>query len=344
MRAGGEIMRFWVVLFLTFMGVAPLWGGDTLELFVVDTEGGKALIVVTPERESLLVDAGYPRNDERDTDRIVAAAEAAGVKRFDVIVATHYDLDHSGNVARVDARIPGQVFVDHGAPMAEAAASESLKSYVAAIGSRRRLSLKPGETLPLTGVRITVVSSAGAVLAQPLAGAGAPNRFCSAGVVDAKGAADESENAGSLGLLYEFGRFRMLDLADLLVRQERELVCPVDRVGTIDLFMVSHHGFKVSNSATLVHALRPRAAIMNNGPRKGGEVEVLDILRASPGLEDLWQMHSSPSAGGKNAPEALIANLQEDCGARLIRVSARRDGSFTVTNARNGFSKTYGSN
>lgn len=330
-----------MALLLTFLGVANLRAADTLEMFVVDTEGGKALIVLTPKGESLLVDAGYPTADDRDTNRIVAAATAAGIKRFDYIVATHYDVDHAGNVARVDARIPGRVFVDHGAAMPDAVHDEAYLSYVKAIGSRRRLSLKPGDAIPLKGVRVTVVTSAGAALSRSLDRAGAPNALCGSVASDTKAVADTSENAGSLGLVYEFGRFRMVDLADLLVVGEQALMCPVNRIGTVDLLMVSHHGFGISNSPLFVHAVRPKVAIMNNGPRKGGEPEVFDVLKGSPGLKDLWQMHASPAAGAKNAPEALIANPQADCAAKLIHVSARRDGSFTVTNSRNGYSKTY---
>jgi hypothetical protein len=133
----------------------------------------------------------------------------------------------------------------------------------------------------------------------------------------------------------------MLDLADLLSWVEYDLVCPRNLVGTVDLFMVSHHGLKVSNAKFLVHAVRPRVAIMNNGARKGGEPETLDVLHSSPGFQDLWQLHYSVAGGQKNAPADFIANLQEPCEAKLIKLTVRRDGAFTVTNTRNGFSKTY---
>jgi competence protein ComEC len=218
---------------------------------------------------------------------------------------------------------------------------QSYLTYVKAIGERPRLSPKPGDVIPLKGVQVTVLSAGGAALSQALKGAGAPNRRCSGAAPLARPVADTSENSGSLGLLYEFGRFRMIDLADLLVAGERALMCPVNRIGSVDLLMVSHHGFGISNSPLLVHSLRPRVAIMNNGPRKGGEPGVFDVLKASPGLQDLWQLHASPLAGARNSAEELIANLQEPCGAKLIHVSARRDGSFIVTNSRNGYSKTY---
>jgi beta-lactamase superfamily II metal-dependent hydrolase len=330
-----------ISFFLATATLGPLRAADTLDFYVIDTEGGKAVIVVPPGGETMLVDAGYPTLDNRDTNRIVAAGQALGITRFDYMVATHYDMDHAGNIPSVDAKIPGRTFVDHGAILPTANAQnkrEFYEPYLKAIGGRPRLIVHPGDTIPLKGVRITVVSAGGEVLAQPLPGAGQHNEFAG----DAKPEPlDIYDNAASVGLLYEFGKFRLLDLADLLQRVEYKLMVPDNRVGTVDVFMVSHHGFKVSNSRLLVHALRPKVAIMNNGPRKGGEPQVFDVLQGSPGFQDLWQLHFSPAAGRKNAPVDFIANPDAACEAKLIKVSACRDGSFTVTNTRNNFSKTY---
>jgi beta-lactamase superfamily II metal-dependent hydrolase len=331
-----------VLLCTLLLSTSTFRAADTLDVYVLDTEGGKALVVQSPDGETLLVDAGYPTPDERDTKRVVAAAQSLGIKQFDFILATHHDVDHVGNILNVDARIPGRVFIDHGEPLPTATAQSVRQDYVAyvkCIGDRKRMIVKPGDTLPMKGVQITVVSSAGEALSRPLPGAGQPNEFCA----DAKpGTADTWDNAGSVGLLYQFGSFRMLDLGDLLQSIEYKLVCPTNLVGTVDLFMVSHHGFKVSNSRMLVHAVHPRAAIMNNGHRKGGEPQVLDILKSSPGFLDLWQLHFAPDAGDKNAPADFIANPDARCEAKMIKVSAKRDGTFTVTNLRNNFSKTYG--
>ena len=143
------------------------------------------------------------------------------------------------------------------------------------------------------------------------------------------------------------------DLADLTKGMEYSLMCPNNRVGTVDLFIVSHHGYNMSNSPALVHALHPRAAIMPNGAKKGGEAAAWQTIRSSPGLEDLWQMHYTVDVGAENnAPEQFIANPQKEPDPKCfgtvlgdqgkwIGVSAQSDGTFTVTNSRNGFSKTY---
>ena len=314
---------------------------DTLDFYVIDTEGGKAVIIQTPGGEAMLIDAGNPTRDGRDTKRIVMMAQSMGIKQFDYILATHYDGDHVANITNVDAQIPGRVFVDHGEILSTATARgerQNYEAYLKMVGDRKRLSVKPGDTIPLKGVEMTVVTAAAEVLLKPLPGGGQPNEFCAGAQAEP---IDDWDNAGCVGLFCQFGKFRMLDLADLLQMVECKLMCPTNLVGTVDLFMVSHHGLKLSNSKMLVHAVHPKVAIMANGPRKGGDPAVLDILKSSPGMLDLWQSHFSPSAGDKNAPVDFIANLEAPCEGKTIKVSARSDGTFTVTNLRNGFSRTY---
>lgn len=317
-------------------------GADTLDIHIIDTEGGKAVIIRSPEGETLLIDGGYPTSDNRDTSRIVDMATSLGIKQFDYVVATHYDTDHSANIASVDARIPCKVFIDHGDPLVTQnprMRQSNYDPYVKAIGDRKRISVKPGDTIPLKGVKITVVAAGGEAISSALPGAGQPNALCEGAVRSTR--TDTDDNAGSVGLLFEFGKFRMLDLADLLQAVEWKLVCPNNLIGTVDLFMVSHHGYNYSNSKVLVHALHAKAAIMNNGGSKGASPDVLDIVKTAPGLVDLWQMHYSKSAGDKNVAEDFIANPKDPCEGKTIRVSAQKDGIFTITNLRNNFAKTY---
>ncbi len=318
---------------------------SSLDIHVIDTCGGKAVIINSPDGKTMLIDAGYPRPDNRDTNRVIKTAESLGIKQFDYVVATHYDADHSGNIPSVDTIIPGKVFIDHGEPYPTATQRNNEQfydPYVKAIGERKRLLAKPGDTIDMGDLKITVVTSGGKVIDKPLPGAGRPNKFCEG--ITRPEYQDAYDNAGSVGMLFEFGKFRMLDLGDLLSPVEYDLMCPDNKIGKVDLFMVSHHGFKVSNSKFLIHAIAPKVAIMNNGSRKGGEPEVFDILKSSPGIEDLWQLHLSTSAGEKNAPEDLIANpvkSDRDCQGHSMKVSVQPDGTFTVTNLRNNFTKTY---
>jgi beta-lactamase superfamily II metal-dependent hydrolase len=290
--------------------------------------------------------------DDRDTDRIIEVVKLAKVKQIDYLVVTHYDNDHVGNVPRLVAKLPVPVraFVDHGPPVTENKATQELyNAYLAAIGKAKRITVKPGDTIPMKGLDVRVVTSAGKTITDALTGAGASNQFCGA----APDKPERGENPASVGLVFTYGQFRMIDLADLTKGMEYSLMCPNNRVGTMDLFIVSHHGYSMSNSPGLVHALHPRAAIMPNGAKKGGEAAAWEIIRSSPGLEDLWQMHYTVDVdAAHNAPEQFIANPQKEPDpkcfgtvlgdqANWIGVSAQSDGTFTVTNSRNGFSKTY---
>jgi competence protein ComEC len=185
-----------------------------------------------------------------------------------------------------------------------------------------------------------VVISNEAVISKPLAGAGQPNAACPA---TAPPSIRNDDNGSSIGALWQFGKFRMADLGDLLQWTEIKLMCPNNPMGTVDLFMVNHHGLDRSNSPAMVHGLQPKVAIVNNGERKGISPDVAKTLRSSPGIQDIWQLHYSTTAGPElNAPEQFLANMKaQDCQGYAIKISARRDGSFTVTNARNNFSKTY---
>ncbi|MBN2180923.1 MAG: MBL fold metallo-hydrolase [Sedimentisphaerales bacterium] len=336
-------MKALFICVLPLLLVSVVSAADTFDIYVLDTEGGKAVILTTPQGQTMLIDAGYPTRNDRDTNRIVEAAQALKIKEFDYIVATHYDADHAGNVPNLAARIPAKVYIDHGEVLPGANERDKknfYEPYINFVADKKRMKVKPGDEIPMKDLKIMVVSSGGKAITEPLPGAGQPNElFADTTRPDIT---DVYDNAGSVGLLFEFGSFRMLDLADQLQPGEYDLVYPNNLIGKVDLFMVSHHGFKVSNSKILIHTIRPKVAVMNNGPRKGGEAEVFDVLTSSPGFEDLWQLHYAERAGKeKNRPEQFIANIESPCQAKMIKISAQRDGAFTVTNTRNDFSKTY---
>lgn len=199
--------------------------------------------------------------------------------------------------------------------------------------------VKPGDTIPIKGLTIQVLTAAGEVLPSPLASAGQPNPFCAA---SAKKEDDSTENARSTGVLVTYGSFRFIDLGDLTWNKELALMCPNNPIGTVDVYLTSHHGLNQSGSPALVQALHPKVAIMNNGARKGGNPDAWQIVKDSPGLEDLWQLHYA-MAGGKehNAPDTFIANVDEFCEGKYLELTAQSNGSFTVLNSRNKFSKAY---
>ena len=319
---------------------SPAPHSEELDIYFVDVEGGQATLIVTPEGESMLVDSGSPGFEGRDIGRILQAAQLAGLKQLDYMLVTHYHLDHAGAVPELAERIPIVTFVDHGPNQEETeSAAELYENYRQVRARARHLLVAPGDEIPLKGAEVTVVSAAGKALSSPLEGAGGENPLCPSAE---RKEDDSSENAQSVGFVLEFGRFRFIDLGDLTWNKELELACPSNLIGDVDVYLTTHHGLPSSGPRALVHALRPRVAVMNNGATKGGHPDSWQVVRDSPRLQDLWQLHYSVAASqAANSPPEYLANLEDDHKGSWIKLSARRDGSFTVTNSRNGFQKEY---
>jgi len=333
-------MRTTITTLLVLLLCAPARAARTLQVYFIDVEGGQATLFVSPSGESLLVDTGWPDAGGRDADRIVSAAHLAGVKQIDFLVVTHYHMDHVGGVPQLAARIPIRTCVDHGPSVESGAEADQLVSaYLSVRAKATHLLAKPGDLLPIRGIKVQVLTAAGDEISNPLPGAGAPNPLCAG--ARRKGD-DPSENARSIGLLITYGKFRIIDLGDLTWNKELGLACPDNKIGAVDVYLSTHHGLDASSAPPLVHALHPLVAIMNNGAKKGGSPEAWQTMHSSPGLEDIWQLHYALEAGkANNAPEAFIANLEENCQGNWIKLSAEPDGKFTVTNGRNGKTKAY---
>jgi len=313
--------------------------GPPLHVTFIDVEGGQATLLVTASGEAMLIDAGYQGFNDRDADRIAAEARRAGVSRIDHMVVTHYHRDHVGGVPALAARIPIGTFVDHGPSVEKGEQPDALfGAYQTVRQKGRHILVKPGDRLPIAGLDVWIVSSAGELLRQPLPDAGDANPLCSGFSAQED---DPSENARSVGMMIGYGRFRLLNLGDLTWNKEHSLACPRDLLGPVDVYLTTHHGTPSSGPAVLVHAVAPRAAVMNNGSKKGGSPQAWKIVRTSPRLEDFWQLHYAADAGpDHNVDEKFIANPDEST-AHAIRLTAYHDGRFSITNARNGHSVEY---
>lgn len=316
----------------------------------------------------MLLDAGPP--GQVYTDRILAAMQAAGVKQIDYFLVSHYHWDHFGTIADLAERVPVRRYVDHGPNVEHDRSPEFYRAwgiskahpdydrYVKARDKGEHFVPAPGDPIPVEGIGVRVVSSGGKVLVDPLEGGGAPNPAC---WVTSQRIENEVEDGQSLGVLINFGKFRFIDLGDLTWNISYRLFCPTNKVGPVDVYMMTHHGLSLdkeavgealwsaaSDSPAEVYGLHPRVAVLSAGEDYVGRTstpEAWQTVHLSPGLEDIWQLHEQ-AQGGKdnNSPEPLIACYNVvDCrsAAYWIKVSAEQDGAFTVTNNRNGFSKRY---
>ncbi|MDQ1471530.1 MAG: competence protein ComEC [Bryobacterales bacterium] len=364
----------------------------TLDIYFIDVEGGHSTLYVSPAGEAMLIDTGSP--GPRDADRIMDVIKAAGVTQIDQMILTHYHGDHVGGLEELAKRIPIKHYIDHGPSIEEKEQVAGFQKMYAELHAKAtRMVAKPGDKIPFAGTSVVVVTSAGKALKTPIAGApgaGKPNPACT-GFTPRDESHVDPDNPQSVGIVMAYGRFRTVNLGDFTWNVEPELMCPNNPIGTVDLYLTSHHGIDQSGSAALVHGLQPRVAIMHNSTRKGGAVQTMQVLHSSPGLEDVWQLHWAYAAGlEQNSPGLFIANVEDSAtianvltnppptfgqgrgfglapstgpaagpppaaapagraggrGAHTgpafwIKVSAKPDGSFTVTNTRNSFSKTY---
>ena len=328
----------------------PVQAPGTIELYFIDTEGGQSVLLVSPSngilgaRETLLIDAGNLTNPPgRDADRIVAAMKDAGVDRIDYMVISHFHGDHVGGAAAIADKVPIRRVYDPG-PFADELAGNRAAGFNSYLPVRAKMHVtvpKPGAKIPVAGLDVNIVSSAGEVTTMPVPGVrGVANPLCA--TAQQREQDNTPNNFESIGMTIDFGKFRYLDLADLTWNQEIQLVCPRNLLGTFALYRTTRHGTDWSGAEVMVHTVRPRVAVMNNNPTKGGTPGTFQIVKSSPGIEDFWQLHSSDFVSKEvNSPDNFIANFTTGDMGNFIKVTARSDGSFTVKNGRNGFTKEY---
>ena len=315
----------------------PPEGRASLEIYFIDVEGGASTLLVTPHGETVLIDTGYGQREGRDPGRVRTAMRAAGVERVDYFVATHLHNDHVGGLPELAAQVPIGTILDYGETLGiDRMANNVIRAYRPVRDAHAARQLKAGERLPLTGVRADVVSAGGDLIETPLAGGGQTTPGCDSAEDHIE---DGTENYRSVGLMFQHGAFRFLALGDLSGNTLTRIVCPTDRLGPVSAYLVAHHGDYDTNVPALYAAIRPRVAVLNNGAAKGGSPDAFRTLHGIRNLEDLWQLHASRVA--RNAADDFVANFDNTTDGNWIHLRAQDDGSFTLTNGRNGFAKTY---
>ncbi len=318
-----------------------------LDIYWVDVEGGAATLIVAPSGESLLVDAGFEVGD-RDAKRVFAAAQQAGLKKIDYFILSHFHADHAGGLVALAKMIPIGKCFDRG-DFIEPANQRWRDGYLSVCANKRTI-VKVGEKIPLKGVGVDIVASNGQLVAKPING-GRPNPLCATAENKPK---DVPENQLMVGALFTYGKFTFLDLADLDWEMEMELACPVNKLGEVTIYQTGRHGaLDGAGAPGFLYAIKPQVVIVNNGPRKGmggpspGQQKAASVhyerIARTPGIEGIWQGHLSLFDKEHNTPEEMIANLEDtaDCKGHWIKASVARDGTFTVTNSRNSFTKSY---
>jgi competence protein ComEC len=380
----------------------PLFAAKTLDIYVLDVQLGNAVLVVSPSGEIMMLDAGPP--GAKFVNRIMDALQLAGARQIDYMVISHYHWDHFGTVPELVKRIPIRNFVDHGYNAEVGRSAEwrkhwlrmqalnweqyankpdpreiDFKNYLKARETGHHILAVPGEKIPIHGLDAVIVTSAASKIScpMPVAGAGKPNAACAQTEIRVE---DETEDAQSVGVVLQYGKFRFADFGDLDWNVSRRLFCPNNLVGPVDAYVISHHGMRLhkdvigevdwgrsSVTPAEVYGLHPRVAFLSAGFNyifNLATPEAFQLVKNSPGMEDIWQT-TYQMQGGKegNSPERFVANLCPECKpeslntdpnshtwnnldppsdeGHWIKLSAQPDGSFTVTNGRNRYTKNY---
>jgi competence protein ComEC len=330
-------------------GPAEASADGTLDIYFVDVDGGAATLIISPERESILIDSGWPGRNDRDPKRIVhILKDIAGLDHLDHLITTHWHMDHYGGVEGLSKLVPISNFWDRGLPGINGPASaypDGPKAddplgiaYIKASQGKRK-ELTANSILPLKGqLKGVLLASGGEVRyfgkrkpENSLAGSAPPDV-----------AEDKSDNARSLAIKFSLGAFDFLDCGDLTWNVEKELVLPFDRIGQVDVYQVTHHGMSISNHPTLVETIAPTVAIMNNGPRKGGDAATVKRLKSIPSIQAAYQLHKNAKTGPEdNTDPALIANTSPE-GGQFIHVSVAPDGkTYTVQIGTDGAKRSF---
>lgn len=337
-------------MLMPFLLALALLGADDpkrgLDIYFIDVDGGAATLLVTPEGKTVLIDSGWPGKADRDPKRIVhVLKDVAKLDRIDHLVTTHWHMDHFGGVEGLAKLVPIGRFWDRGLPEDKIAGldfpdgpkhDDTMGIAYRKASAGKRTALKVGDHLPVAGIESLVLTSGGKVIDFT-------NRYPGRAVRDlpanplcesapAAQPLDGSDNARSLTLLFSLGKFGFLDCGDLTWNVEKALVCPVDLIGPVDLFQVTHHGMDISNHPTLVKTIEPTVAIMDNGPKKGGAPATVKRLKAQPSLKALYALHKNAATPPEdNADPALTAN-RDPAGGEFIKVSVAPDGrTYVVT-------------
>lgn len=315
---------------------------DTLDIYWVDVEGGAATLIITPAQESILMDAGWGREDERDAKRIQAAMADARISHIDYFITSHYHRDHVDGLPALARLVPITQFIDHGDSVEQDRSSgrTSWDAYLSVAAGKRR-TVTPGDKLRLKGVEFSFVTAKRQILNRPVEPTGT-NPYCQG---SSPGDDLQGENASSVGYVLSLGAFQFLNLGDLTPNIQHEIACPENKLGIVDLYQIPHHGMRNALSPALTWAVQPKVVVINNGPHKGGGPDSYEIIEQIENLEDIWMVHRAlDTDDAHNTSDHLTANQtdEDDCVGHWLRAMVHPDGrSYVLMNGRNGVSRTY---
>ncbi len=227
-------------------------------------------------------------------------------------------------------------------PNSTEAQYQNYLKLIGGTGAKHRV-VKTGEHIRLDDMDIHVVSADAVMPAKaPVGSRGAVPECAAMPAMPANGG---EENARSTSVVITYGKTKIAAFGDLTWDREKDLFCPEDKVGKVDVYLSSHHGTQWSGSPAMVNSLQPIVTIMGNSPTKGGDPNRVQVIKSNPRHQGLWLLHAARNAPQVNENFDMIANPNPAVGAvdkaSNLRLRIRLNGDITVINERNGYNRTY---
>lgn len=321
-------------------------GQRPLDIYFLDMSGGAATLIVTPLGESVLIDTGSREPLHRDADRICAACQDANVAEIDHLVTTHFHSDHYGALHELAQRMPIRRFYDKRAVPTDPTERKSnlfdqLYPLYEAATQGKVLPLGPGHNIALAQDPCMPFLTLHCVAAERQIEGFTGNVDAPVPGFEIR-SADLGDNARSIALVLAFGEFSVFLGGDITWNVEHHLGHPVNRVGVVDLYQVTHHGLDQSNNPVLLNALAPTVCVAPNGPTKGIAPKAFQTMKALPSVQAIYQIHYNTKYGtsGNTALE-FIANPSGQ-GSAWIKASVRpSSATFDMTIGPAGPTRTY---
>jgi beta-lactamase superfamily II metal-dependent hydrolase len=277
------------------------------------------------------------------------ACKDAGLKKIDYLITTHFHSDHFGGILELSKTIPIGCFMDKGAlpPQHEQDAKrfkelyplyqQATKGDVKTIRAGDDIALKNDRTGKIPRVRLHCVAAEKKI-----------DGFD--GDVDAPVEGfemkelDNTDNGRSIALVLSYGKFKFFAGGDITWNVEHHLADPVNRIGKVHLYQVTHHGLDQSNNPILLKALSPTVCVAMNGPRKGIQPRTFRELKALPSVKAIYQIHYNTLYGDNgNTAREFIANPKEEPNrGQYIKASVYPEkGIFTVSVGADGAKRRF---
>ena len=302
--------------FIGYKFILPWWNkqpptpsGKELRVHVLDVGQGDAILIISPEGKTVLVDAG----DEKNGKKVVEALRLGGVQQLDYFIATHSHPDHIGGAAEVFANFKVGTVLHNDFPPPEAIAKEeapagksgnknsgkkpaaparsgrqgkafelpTVKAYNAFKGAVEQgktefKKAEPEQTIDLGGGAILTVLA-------PI-----PPAFTREQIAASRNG--NESNANSIVVRLDYGEFSMMLAGDAEAQTEDRLVGKEANLQTTVL-KVGHHGSKYATTENFLRRVQPKVAIISMSEfnrYSHPHQDVLNRLKAA-GLAQLYR-------------------------------------------------------